>query len=450
MNRPLLCLVEDDPIMGESLHERLLLEGYGVDWHTSAKSALECYPDKSYALILSDIRMPDMNGDDFFYKLNDDYKLLPPVIFITGYGTVEKAVELLRHGAADFITKPFEIDQLIEKISALVSRFPAAPAITEGAPLFGVSNQMRRLEAMLPKLVSTGTTILITGESGVGKEVIAQQIHNHMSGRSDKPFVAVNCGAITSSLLEAELFGYEKGAFTGATRTKYGVFEQAEGGTLLLDEIGEMPLDMQVNLLRVLQERCVTRVGGERSIPVDVRVICATNKDLKAMVAEGSFREDLFFRINVIHLSVPPLRERCEDIIWFANLFLSQFQEDHPESPQTIDHSAEYALLEYHWPGNLRELKHTIERACVLSHQQRLTAKALFCDQLWDGLGDEHDEHVDEDLQSYMRLCERDFILRILEQHAWHITETAEALGISRKNLWEKMKKLSINAPDDS
>lgn len=305
----------------------------------------------------------------------------------------------------------------------------------------GISEVMRNIEAMLPRLAQHAATILITGESGVGKEHIAHRLHLSDPHKANRPFVAVNCGALTESLLEAELFGYEKGAFTGALRTKKGVFEQAHGGTLFLDEIGEMPPIMQVKLLRAIEERRIVRVGGETSIPIELRLICATHRDLKKMVKQGLFREDLFYRINVIHLKIPPLRERKEDILWFAHMFLQQYAEQHQEEKKSLHCSAEQALLDYDWPGNIRELKHNLEGACIMTTQPILFSADIFneekgcCPQT---------SLPSLNLEQHLQICEREYILRALEKHQWHISKTATSLNISRKNLWEKMKKLNI------
>jgi len=442
---PIICLVEDDPIMGESLRDRFLLEGFAVDWHQLAGSALEALRQNRYALIISDIRLPDMSGEELFYTLKSEQRILPPLLFITGHGSIEKAVTLLKLGAADYITKPFDLDELLAKIRALADHPPVVLASDE-VPRLGISRVMRQIEETLPHIAGENVTVLITGESGVGKEHVAQLLHQHGDGK--RPFVAVNCAALSESLLEAELFGYEKGAFTGALRTKRGVFEQADTGTLLLDEIGDMPTTMQAKLLRVLQEKRVVRVGGEREIPVAIRLVCATNRDLKALVEAGEFREDLYYRINVLHLHIPPLRERREDILWFTQLFIDAYNADHPEAHKSLDHSAEQALAEQLWRGNIRELKHCIERASIMSGQARLSAASLLLapDETWAVPGPEL-EVEDQSLRDFLSAAERDFIINSLEQHDWHVIVTAEALGISRKNLWEKMKKLAITQP---
>ncbi|PWB59786.1 MAG: sigma-54-dependent Fis family transcriptional regulator [Nitrosomonadales bacterium] len=438
-NLPRLCLVEDDEIMGESLCDRFELEGFACDWHKTGASALASLGKRDYAVAISDIRLPDLSGDEMFARLLNSGVALPPFIFITGYGAIDTAVNLLKQGAADYITKPFDLDLLMEKIRALaVSRL--APAAKPG---LGLSATMRRIADMLPRLALHASTILITGESGVGKEKVALELHNCDPKAAGNPFVAVNCGAITESLLEAELFGYEKGAFTGAARTRKGLFEQASGGTLFLDEIGEMPLAMQVKLLRAIQERSIVRVGGETPIPVNLRLVCATHRDLKQMVEQGTFREDLFYRINVIQLRIPPLRERKEDILWFAELFLEQYAAQHGVDKKSLHPSSELALLEYPWPGNVRELKHAIERAYILSGEDVLTAEILFEDGI---LAQCAALPREANLTQYLQACERRYILNALNHQQWHMGNTAAALGISRKNLWEKIRKLEIQA----
>jgi DNA-binding NtrC family response regulator len=273
---------------------------------------------------------------------------------------------------------------------------------------------------------------------------VARELHA-LGRNANGPFVAVNCGGLTESLLEAELFGHEKGAFTGALRTRPGVFEQAHGGTLFLDEIGDMPPLMQVKLLRVLQDREVVRVGGSRTISVDFRLICATHRDLRAEVAEGRFREDLFYRIHVVHLRIPPLRERCDDILWLARRFLAEACARGGESVKKLTAVGEQALLAYDWPGNARELRNAIDRACVMSAGDHLVPEALF-DDGGQTLPSDRPEARDAGLYEYLRACERDHIETALAEHGGRIAATADALGISRKNLWERMKRLGMDS----
>lgn len=435
--QPRLCLVEDDEIMGESLCDRFELEGFACDWHRTASSAMASIAKKNYVVVISDIRLPDLTGDEMYARMIHGGVSCPPFIFITGFGSIDTAVSLLKQGAADYVTKPFDLDLLIEKIRTLAASITSAVA---DLPVLGISPAMQRITGMLPRLAQHATTIRITGESGVGKEKIARELHHCDPQMEGKPFIAVNCGAITETLMEAELFGYEKGAFTGAVRTKKGVFEQADGGTLFLDEIGEMPLAMQVKLLRVIQERYIVRVGGETQIPVRLRLVCATHRDLKQMVEQGSFREDLFYRINVIQLKIPALRERKEDILWFADLFLSQYAAEHKVKRKILLPETEIALLDYPWPGNVRELGHVIERAYILYGDEALAPEHLF----EEATPEKH--AATTDLSHYLHECERRYIRNALERHHWHMGHTAAALGISRKNLWERMRKLEISA----
>ncbi|AXS84098.1 sigma-54-dependent transcriptional regulator [Marinobacter sp. Arc7-DN-1] len=437
---PKLCLVEDDPIMGESLRYRFELEGYRCDWFKSALAAQAHIGISDYAAIVSDIRLPDMGGNELYQQLLDEGRTLPPAIFITGFGSIGDAVELLKKGAADYITKPFDLDVLMEKLH-LICR-DSSPQRETLPPTLGISATMRRLEQTLCRVSGHNATALITGESGVGKEYAARFLHHCAFGDSRQhPFIAVNCGAIPEGLMEAELFGSEKGAFTGAVRTRHGVFEQANGGTLFLDEIGDMPTNMQVRLLRVIQERQVVRVGGETPIPLDLRIICATHRDIKQMVTEGAFREDLYYRVNVVHVHIPPLRERREDILWFTHQFLSEID---PENEHYLLPSAEQQLLQHDWPGNLRELHHSIERATILTPEPAIGASAFSM----NGEQTEDNPDMSGDLHNRLMNYEYQIISETLHRHEFHINETASELGISRKNLWEKMKKLGISKQD--
>ncbi len=433
--KPRICLIEDDEIMGESLADRFGLEGMEHDWHRNGSDALAALRSRHYALVISDIRLPDITGDALFRQLLGEQLRLPPFIFITGQGDIDSAVGLLKQGAQDYITKPFDLDALIDKIQGIV-----APGGELGPRELGLSPAMQQIEAMLERLGSSTASVLVTGESGVGKERIAQALHQRTDPSS--PFIAVNCGALTESLLEAELFGYEKGAFTGAARTKKGVFEQADGGTLFLDEIGDMPLSMQVKLLRTLEERSIVRVGGETSIPVSIRLICATHQILQEHVASGSFREDLYYRINVVELRIPPLRERPEDILPLARSLLAEIASARSRIAPGLTPAAEHALMHYPWPGNIRELKNALERASLMSDGRFISHDILF-DRPAPKLGAQQD--VASSLRDYLSECERDFIVRALDACQWQIQSCADSLGISRKNLWEKMRKLGID-----
>ena len=442
-----VCLVEDDPIMGESLCDRFELEGIRFDWCKTASSALESVAAHNYGVVVSDIRLPDATGEELFRRVIERERFVPPWIFITGYGSIDRAVALLKLGAADYVTKPFNLDELIEKLHA-AGRVPWPACRDEPCCCtLGASRQMSEIAGMLPRLAEQASTLLLTGESGVGKEVIAREIHRCDPRTRERAFVAVNCGALPEALLEAELFGHERGAFTGAVRLRRGVFEQATGGTLLLDEVGDMPPAMQVKLLRVLQERAVVRVGGESQIPVNVRLICATHRDLATMVEQGQFRKDLFYRINVINIRIPPLRERPDDIMWLAQRFLAEHAARRPAERKAFSRAAERVLMSYPWPGNARELRHCIERAWILTTGQMLEPEALFEEV---SLRQVASHHTGDSLAEYLEACERTYLLRTLNRNEGQITASASDLGISRKNLWEKMRKHGISPRDSS
>jgi len=437
MNTYRICLIEDDPIMGEALSDRFQLEDYQCDWFKTGMEAIKALNSKHYHVVVCDIQLPDINGEELFKRLKASEVELPHFIFTTGYGTIDRAVRLLKLGAQDYLTKPLDIHALLNSVQSLCSR--SVCTVTRETML-GVSGAMRQIESLLPRLAKNPTSVLITGESGVGKERLAHALRNQYDPDHKMPFVTVNCGALTESLLEAELFGYAKGAFTGAIREKRGLFELASGGTLFLDEVGEMSPAMQVKLLRAIQEHQIVRVGAETPIHIDIRLICATHQDLKQMVEVGTFREDLYYRIHVIHLSIPPLRERKEDILWLAEGMLEDWNAQNAD-PRKLTHSAEQALLNYPWPGNVRELKHCLERACILSQQTELSAELLFEDL---PASQKAPPLTEESLSEYIQACERKYIGSCLRNHQGHIVETATSLGISRKNLWEKMKKLGM------
>ena len=429
-------LIEDDLIIGEALTARLDFEGFTCDWFRDGKAARRGLGQRRYSVVVSDINLPDISGEQLFLELLDGGQALAPFIFITGYGAIDQAVRLLKLGAHDYVTKPFDVGGLIGKIRELCERQqPTASSVAE----LGISTPMRHIEGLLPRLAASRSAVLISGESGAGKEQVARALHRAGDPDGKTPFVAVNCGAITENLIESELFGHEKGAFTGADRERQGVFEQADGGSLFLDEIGEMPPSMQVKLLRAIQDRAVVRVGGATPHKVDIRLMCATHNNLKAMVEAGQFREDLYYRIHVIHLHVPALRERQEDILWLAGRFLDA-RTLRGEPPRTLNADAERALTRYPWPGNVRELQHCLERACVLSLTPLLNVESLFGTEgpaaAADGLRQPLSDHLQE--------CERAYIRRALTECDGRIAGTAALLGISRKNLWEKMRKLEI------
>ncbi|MHB1291228.1 MAG: sigma-54-dependent transcriptional regulator [Sulfuricella sp.] len=436
-----VCLIEDDELMGEALCERFEMEGFEFAWYKTGKDALHALQRKRFGVVISDIRLPDLSGEDVFIQLRQSQVTPPQFLFMTGYSAIDQAVRLLRLGAADYVAKPLDVDALMQRIRELGG--PPESIAAEGMAL-GISSTMRRIEHMLGRLATSDGTVLITGESGVGKEHVVRRLHELSENGQTAPFVAVNCAAIPEALLEAEMFGFEKGAFTGAAKERRGYFEQADGGTLFLDEVGDMPLAMQAKLLRAIQDHTVTRVGGETPVRIDVRLICATHEDLRQMVEAGRFREDLYYRINVIHLRVPPLRERREDILWLARRFAEERSAKKGGVPFSFSLAAERALLSHPWPGNIRELRHCIERACILADRSQLGPELLF----GDSTPPVPSAPVAGDtLIAYLDICGKHYIEQALAAHVWKIGETAESLGISRKNLWEKMRKYGIAEP---
>ncbi|WP_233847965.1 sigma-54-dependent transcriptional regulator [Paraburkholderia sp. HD33-4] len=442
MSDPRICLVEDDPIMGESMVERFQLEGFGVDWHTAGMTALEAIPKNHYAVVVSDVRLPDLAGDDLYSRLVTTMSNVPPFVLVTAYASVDRAVEMLKAGVSDYITKPFDISSLIQKIQTLAANSIPDEAMPAHGPL-GVSATMRKLADIVPRVAKRASSILINGESGAGKEVLAKYVHDIASDGHVEPFVAVNCGAIPETLMESEFFGYEKGAFTGADRQKRGLFEQAHGGTLFLDEIGDLPLSMQVKLLRVLQEKHVRRVGGEHVVACNFRLVCATHVDIHNLVEQKRFREDLFYRLNVVTLRVPPLRERPDDILWIARKFLASYASTNHETVKELHPATEAALIAFRWPGNVRDLRNRLERACLLASARVLIPSDVFPEA---ALSEDEADEVQEGppLSLYLQRCETLYIRGALLAHGGRISETASALGISRKSLWERMRRYEI------
>lgn len=454
---PSVLLVEDDPIMGESICDRFVLESIDHEWVQSATAALSRMKQRRFDCLISDIRLPDLSGEVLFERAKEHASLDYPAVFITGYGTQPQAERLLANGAADYLVKPLDLEHLIGKLRLLTAGRAGAVSVSS-PPTLGVSREIRRLEDMAIKMGAQWSSVLITGESGVGKEELAHVLHRHANGGT-KPFITVNCGALPESMMEAELFGYERGAFTGAAKSHRGYFEQADGGTIFLDEIGELTPAAQVRLLRVLQERALTRLGGEKVIKLDFRLITATHRDIRDDVKTGRFREDLYYRINIIQLRVPPLRERTEDVAWLARLFIERWNQAHPSSPRMLSEPTLAFLCGLAWRGNVRELKHAIERACVLTAHPLLrpddfeAQDEMAAQPSWLGaasnaraVGEKisaSSGHI-VSLADYNREQERRYIVQVLDHHGGQMAQTAEALGISRKTLWDKTRKLGI------
>ncbi len=440
---PAIGLVEDDPIMGESLVERLEYEGYTVHWLKSGAEGLNAARQQDFGLMILDYRLPDMDGNTLYRQLREEHGgATPTVIVLTGHGTIDNAVELLKAGVADYLAKPVDVNAFIDRVHQLARTVPPTPRT--GGPRLGVSAAMQRLERQVGRVAAHGETcVLIQGESGAGKEEVARLLHHSQS--ADGPFVAVNCAAIPENLIESELFGHERGAFTGATGRRTGHFEAATNGTLFLDEIGDMPLQTQVKLLRVLQERTFQRLGGNQPITLNARVVCATHRDLGAMVAAGEFREDLYYRINVIPLHVPPLRERPEDILWLAERFIEELREELQRPAIELTASARERLLDHPWAGNVRELHHALRRAVVFLDGDRIQPEDLPLGN--NAVGGDNDTGPLA-LKDYLEEREAAFIRARLAENDGAVGTTANSLGISRKALWEKMKRLGVKAPD--
>jgi len=433
----LICIVEDDALLAETLCDRFRIEGLAFEWHRSGRDALVALGARPYTAVLCDLRLPDVSGQQIFESMEASTR--PPFVFMTGFGTIDEAVSLLKAGAADFVTKPFDLDQLMARIHHLCG--DGDPH--HGAPALGISPSMRKIESLLHRLGDSTEPVLVSGESGAGKEVVARLLHERSKTSRGGDWVAVNCAAIPEGLIEAELFGYVRGAFTGAARAHRGLIEQANGGTLFLDEIGDMPLLMQTRLLRVLQEHKITRIGAESATPVDFRLVCATNRDLAAMVRAGQFREDLYYRINVIAINLPPLRERREDILWLADRMLGELPRRGRSPAPRLSLSAQQALYAYAWPGNARELNHVLRRAVALATGAVLGPPDLF--------PDEEPQSVTESppaarsLSEHLESSERAYLIATLREMDCAIGEAAQRLGISRKTLWEKMKRYGID-----
>lgn len=426
--------------MGESLLQRLQLEGCDVDWWTTGRDAMTGLRSLTHDLVVCDIRLPDMEGGELFREAVRDENA-PPFLFITAYGEIDQAVALMRAGAGDYLTKPFAMDDFLDRVQVLLRR-RNAPA--DAAASLGAGPAMRAVEQLLRRVAGLDSALLITGETGAGKEVSARFLHQ-ISPASKEPFVAVNCAAIPSELLESEVFGHEKGAFTGAHARHLGYAERAKSGVLFLDEVVDLHAPLQAKLLRLLEGRSFYRVGGERPVPFDARLVCATNRDLAAAVRQGAFREDLFFRINVIPVHVPALRERSEDIPVLLHRFRSEFAELMQRDVKGVSALAEEAALAHDWPGNVRELRNRVERGVALARGARLTPGDLF-PEVGAGAGPEGGEIAT--LSEVRDAAERRQILRALQETEGQVMKAAELLGVSRTTLWEKMRRLQIAAGD--
>jgi two-component system, NtrC family, response regulator AtoC len=438
-----ILIVDDDKNTREGL-ERALKNQYKVYTAASAEKALNIMHEKHIDIILSDLQMPGMNGMDFLKqvkKYNDDLIF----ILLTAYGNIETAVEAMKNGAYDFLTKPVNLNHLellferaikSNKIEKENSQLHAQLDEKYGIEsIIGESEPMQKLFNMIKQVAPTQATVLIQGESGTGKELVAKAIHR-LSSRSKAPFIPVNCAALSESLLESELFGHEKGSFTGATNKREGRFELADTGTLFLDEISEMSQEIQVKLLRILEERTFERVGGTKTIEVDIRLITATNKDLKQMAKNNEFREDLYYRLNVVNITLPPLRERIEDIPLLCHYFIKEFNNKNKKNIEYIDNETIKMLEQYSWPGNVRELRNTIEKMVVLSKTNTLTKK-----DVPEDISFSTPTHNIIENKISIADAEKEMIMNALGNNNHNITKAAEQLGISRRTLHRKLNK---------
>ena len=445
-----ILVVDDEEKIRKLLKIMLSLKGHSVDEAEDGEEALAKIEEDAYDLIIADIKMPKLDGMELLKRINA-MEVQIPVIFITAYATVDSAVEAMKLGAVDYISKPFEEDRIIltvEKALGISKLLQEKKELEEELerrvlPKDIVCNSpaMKRVLELAEKVARLpGTTVLITGESGVGKEVVARFIHRR-SPRAKKRFIAVNCGAIPEHLLESELFGYEKGAFTGAYQRKKGIFEIADGGTVFLDEIGDMPLEAQVKLLRVLQDKKVQRLGGTEEIEVDVRIIAATNKNLEKLVKEGKFREDLFYRLNVFPIKIPPLRERKEDIVPLVRLFAEKVVSKEIEGP-ILTPGAEKILKHYAWPGNVRELANAVERAIILSGGE-FPLNADHFSFLVESKGTRSRYFIELPPEGIsLEEVEKELIRQALERTGGNKSAAARLLGLTRTKLRTRLKLL--------
>jgi len=432
-----ILVVDDEVAMGVALKEALSRKGYSVDLAVNGNEALEQFSKGSYSMVISDMQMPGQSGMELLKEIKRSSPLTP-VLLITAYGTVEKAVEAIKEGAIDFMLKPFSLDCLeaaVERALKTELNFEVG-----GKEMLTRSHVMNKVVAMAETVAGSDATVMLSGESGTGKELMARFIHAK-SERASGPFIAVNCASIPESLLESELFGHEKGAFTGALAQRQGKFEQANGGTILLDEISEMDLKLQAKLLRVIQEREVERVGGKETVTLDIRIIATTNRNLEEEVLSGGFREDLFYRLNIFPLRLPSLRERTQDVEYLAKHFMASFSAKYARQIKGISEGAMQRLKTYGWPGNIRELENTIERAVLLASGSLIEVDQL---ELKTGRGASPAAGAGvipgaEDIT--ISEMEKRLIIKTLDGRGGNRTRAAEALGISVRTLRNKLKE---------
>jgi two-component system response regulator PilR (NtrC family) len=451
-----ILIIDDEKSILDLLSVVFKKEGYTVETALSAKTALELIDREELDLILTDIKLPQMSGMRILQYAKEKYPELP-VVMITAYGTIKQAVEALKMGAMDYVVKPFDMEELkIIVAQGLEHRRIQQENVLLRKELeekYGMNNMVGKSKKMLEvynlieKIAVTDSTVLISGESGTGKEIAARAIHFH-SRRNERPFVSINCGALPENLLESELFGHVKGSFTGAIVNKKGMFETAEKGTLFLDEVGEMSPWTQVKLLRTLQDKKVRRVGGTEEIPVNVRIIGATNQDLKKRIEEGKFREDLFYRLNVISLEMPPLRKRKEDIPLLVNHFLDKYCDRMGRKLKRIAPRVMKVFESYPWPGNVRELENTIERIIAIEERETITESSL-PEELLTPQRDQDRSHEIKpgfDLNSTLDDISRNFVQQALQRTSGNLKETATLLGINYRSLRYLIEKLGLKS----
>ena len=443
-----ILVIDDDESMRDSCRQALARKASRIEVAEDGLTGLGILKKEAFDLVILDLKMPGLSGMEVLNRIKQEYPEVV-VVVITGYATVESAVEAMRRGAYDFLPKPFTpeslraiVDRALDRRELVLENIllrSELDASFGSEVIIGQSEPMKKIEEVMRKVSPTDTTVLISGESGTGKELVARAIHRH-SSRKDKPFVVVDCGSLVENLFESELFGHVKGSFTGATATKYGRLELANGGTVFFDEIGNISMNVQMKLLRVLQEREITKVGSAQVIKVDVRVVAATNRDLQKAVQAGTFREDLFYRLSVVPIALPPLRERRDDIPPLANYFLKKYNQKRKKNVRAISAQAMKALVEHDWPGNVRELENAIERAVVLTENDTIEPSDL----LYYGLNAATPPKSDVDRPRRLADVEKEHIVRTLKVFNGHKGKTAKWLGIDRKTLRSKLRRYAI------
>lgn len=446
-----ILIIDDDEAILDSCSQVLKKEKYSVSTATTGDEGLDRISQELFNALLLDLKLPGINGMEVLEKMNDEYPEIP-VIMITGHATVDSAVEAMKKGAFDYLSKPFTPQELRLVIRrALKNRDILLENIYLRKELetrcdfdmvVGKSKVMQDIIAIVEKVAPTDSTVLIAGESGTGKELLSREIHRH-SQRADAPFVVVDCGALVETLFESELFGHTKGSFTGAYETKHGRFEIADGGTIFFDEISNIGLNIQAKLLRSIQEKEIIRVGSSTSIKVDVRIIAATNENLEDKVKAGDFREDLYYRLSVLPITLPPLRERKEDVPFLVSHFLKKYNKKMKKKINSISPKVQDVLTKYDWPGNIRELENTIERAIVLSQDNNIIIENLM--YLGMGMmGKQSGLPIQPFQNRTLEEMEKEHIKNVLDSVEGHRSRAAEVLGVDRKTLWAKLKKYGL------